>query len=95
MHFGILSVGSHASSEKEGTYTRHFLILIVQLALFPTWTIRMADARLRTVGLLNIYFEKSFSVPKLIGYGGFVAGKGEQDASEISKWRLENKEQLM
>ena len=54
----------------------------------------MGDRRLRTVGLLDIRFEKSFSVTKC-GFCDFVAGNGEQGASATSKWRLENKEQLM
>jgi len=59
------------------------------------WTISKGDTAPQAAAVIHTDFEKGFIRAEVIGYGDFIACKGEQGAKEAGKMRLEGKEYVV
>lgn len=59
------------------------------------WTVRRGATAPKAAGVIHTDFEKGFIRAEVIGYGDFIACRGEQGAKDAGKWRLEGKEYVM
>lgn len=59
------------------------------------WTIRVGDTAPKAAAVIHSDFEKGFIRAEVIGFDDFIAGKGEQGAKDLGKWRVEGKEYIM
>jgi len=56
------------------------------------WTVSVGATAPQAAGVIHTDFEKGFIRAEVVAYDDFVAGKGEQGAKEVGKWRLEGKD---
>jgi ribosome-binding ATPase len=56
------------------------------------WTVRAGATAPQAAGVIHTDFERGFIRAEVIGFGDYIAGKGEAGAREVGKLRLEGKE---
>ncbi len=56
------------------------------------WTVKVGAFAPQAAAVIHTDFEKGFIRAEVIGYGDFIACKGEQGAKDAGKWRLEGKD---
>jgi len=56
------------------------------------WTVRAGATAPQAAGVIHTDFERGFIRAEVIGFGDYIAGKGEAGAREAGKLRLEGKE---
>jgi ribosome-binding ATPase len=56
------------------------------------WTVRAGATAPQAAGVIHTDFERGFIRAEVIGFGDYIAGKGEAGAKEAGKLRLEGKE---
>jgi len=59
------------------------------------WTVRVGASAPQAAGVIHTDFEHGFIRAEVIGYGEYVAHKGEQGAREAGKLRLEGKDYVV
>jgi GTP-binding protein YchF len=59
------------------------------------WTIHKGDTAPQSAGVIHTDFEKGFIRAEVIGFGDYIACKGEHGAKEAGKMRLEGKEYVV
>ena len=59
------------------------------------WTIRQGETAPKAAGVIHTDFEKGFIRAEVVGYGDFIAARGEQGAKDAGRWRLEGKDYVM
>ena len=59
------------------------------------WTVRAGSTAPQAAGVIHTDFERGFIRAEVIGYGDYIACKGEAGAKEAGKLRLEGKEYIV
>ncbi len=59
------------------------------------WTVRAGSTAPQAAGVIHTDFERGFIRAEVIGYGDYIACKGEGGAKEAGKLRLEGKEYIV
>jgi len=59
------------------------------------WTVRAGSTAPQAAGVIHTDFERGFIRAEVIGYGDYIAFKGESGAKEAGKLRLEGKEYIV
>jgi len=59
------------------------------------WTIPVGSTAPQAAGVIHTDFEKGFIRAEIVGYQDFIDGKGEADAKDAGKWRLEGKDYVV
>ena len=59
------------------------------------WTVRSGATAPQAAGVIHTDFERGFIRAEIIGYGDYVANRGEQGAKEAGKMRAEGKDYIV